>query len=80
MATKPRSVPRDPEVRTARAALATAARLHRGGPTVDEAKRFLAERAITAAIQRAIDSAPPLTDEQADRIVALIRVQRGEAA
>jgi len=70
-------VPHDPQVRTARAKVAAAARDGRTGPDVDAAKAVLldkhSERAFEEYIRRVIAAAPPMSAETADRIAALLR-------
>jgi hypothetical protein len=48
---------------------------------VDELRRELNEAVAEAYIQRLIDSAPPLTQEQRDRLARLLRTgERSDAA
>ncbi|WP_394279837.1 hypothetical protein [Microbacterium sp.] len=56
----------------ARNRLGVAAR--RGNPaTIAEARRDLATEKIAAYVQRVVAEAPPLSDEQRDRLVAILR-------
>lgn len=54
---------------------------HRAGDTasITTARRDLAAEKIAQYVERTVSSAPPLTDEQRDRIAALLRPVGGAA-
>lgn len=61
-----------PDVAGARSRLGVACKL--GTPAdVSEARRDLAAAKLADYIKRTVDQAPPLTDEQRERIAALLR-------
>jgi hypothetical protein len=65
--------PRSAAVRSARANLAALSRiLPADDSEVVEAKRRLVEANLHDAIERAVNSFPPLTDQQLDRCAALL--------
>lgn len=57
----------------ARSRLAQAHRRHDPPEVIDRHRRDLAEANIAAAIDRALSTAPPLTDAQCDRLAARLR-------
>lgn len=57
----------------ARSLLANAHRRHDPPQVIDQHRRDLAEANIAAAIDRALSTAPPLTDAQCDRLAARLR-------
>lgn len=57
----------------ARSRLARAHQDHLGEKVITERRRDLAEANIAAAIDRALSTAPPLTDSQCDRLAARLR-------
>lgn len=61
------------KVRTARARLAAATR-HHPATAHDELRRDLKAANLEEYVQRIVAQAPPLTQEQADRIAGLLRV------
>jgi hypothetical protein len=67
----------NPDVRRATAKLAAAQRWHRGKETAELTRDLAAER-LADHIQRVVNSAPPLTAEQRDRLASLLR--GGDAA
>lgn len=46
----------------------------------DDLRRDFAAEKLAEYIRKTVDSAPPLTDEQAERIAALLRPAGGDAA
>lgn len=46
---------------------------HKARRDPTEAQRQLAEAKLTRYIQQIVDSAPPFTDEQVDKLVTLLR-------
>lgn len=62
----------DPQVALTRSRVAVAAR-RRDELGVVSARRDLAEAKLADYITRTVDAAPPLTDEQADRLALLLR-------
>ncbi|OFJ55174.1 hypothetical protein BEL07_03085 [Mycolicibacterium grossiae] len=56
----------------------TAAAKRWNSPDVDNLSREYAARRITDCVKKVLASAPPLTDEQRDRIAAILR--GGDAA
>lgn len=62
-----------PEQRTARAQIAAMRRHHPNAPSTEVlAQRFKADR-LEEYIRRVVDSAPPLSPEQRDRLALLLR-------
>jgi hypothetical protein len=57
----------------ARSLLATAHRRHEPPEVIAKHQRDLAEANINAAIERALATAPPLTDAQCERLAARLR-------
>lgn len=57
----------------ARNRLAVAHRRHASPEAIADRRRDLAEANIAAAIDRALSTAPPLTDAQCDRLAARLR-------
>lgn len=49
-------------------------RWHRGTPDAVEAERDLAAALLAARVREIVDRFPPITAEQASRVVALLRV------
>ena len=66
-------MPAIPSPTQARSRLATDARRNAPPEVIAERRRQLAEANIAAAVERALLSAPPLTEEQCDRLAALLR-------
>lgn len=68
------------KVTQARSRLATLSRRSMAATTdqIEEARRALAEAKIVEYVEKVVASAPPLSDEQRNRIAALIRA--GETA
>ncbi|MDP9692712.1 UNVERIFIED_ORG: hypothetical protein J2X79_000241 [Arthrobacter globiformis] len=64
------------EVYKARSAVALA--VQRGKPSED-ARRDLAAAKLAQYVERVVAEAPPLTDEQVNRIARLLRPATGEA-
>ena len=63
----------DPAARTSRARVAALTRHHPdSSETVELTRDFKAER-LGEYIQRVVDAAPPLTDDQRDRLALLLR-------
>lgn len=62
----------DPEVARTRSAVGVASRA-RDPEAISEARRDHAAAKLAAVIQRTVDSAPPLTDAQRDRLALLLR-------
>ena len=66
---------------TARAQLGSVARRHRDDPQrIAEARRELAVAKIADFIESVVDSAPPLSEAQRDRLAVLLRPTDGPAA
>lgn len=57
----------------ARSRLANAHRRGEAPEVIAERKAALAEANIAAAIERSLVAAPPLTDEQCERLAAMLR-------
>lgn len=70
----PRPAPTSPK-RVAQAKHAAAVRWHR--PDQDETARDFAAEAIAEYVERYLADAPPLTDDQVARVVALLRPSAG---
>lgn len=61
-------------INVAAVGVARATRLHgKNSPEAIEARRQLAGEKIMFAVEKAVAVAPPLTDEQIDRITVLLR-------
>ena len=68
-------------VTNARARIAALTRHHPDDPdSLEIARRDLAAANIENYIRRTVDAAPPLTDEQRDRLAVLLRPSSGGAA
>lgn len=67
----PMSAPLTPHA--AKSRLGSAIRAKRPPEVITGHRRELAEANIAAAIDRALTTAPPLTDEQCDRLAARLR-------
>lgn len=66
-------MPVSPPVASARSRLATAHLRNEPPEVITERRRDLAEANIAAAIDRALSTAPPLTDAQCERLAARLR-------
>ena len=67
------------EVLAARSALGLASR-RRDSEAIAQARRDLAAAKIAAYVERVVADAPPLTDEQRDRLSAIIGAGRSGGA
>lgn len=63
----------DPAITAARAQVAALTRHNSDPDRLLVARRSLASAKLSAYIQRTVDSAPPLTTEQRDRLALLLR-------
>lgn len=66
-------MPATPTTTQARSRLASATRYKAPPEVITERRRDLAEANIAAAIDRALSTAPPLTDAQCERLAARLR-------
>jgi hypothetical protein len=71
-------MPATPAVAHARARVMSLKKHHpQGGETVDAAVTDLRELVLEQHIRKAVDAAPPLTDQQKARLAALLRPSDG---
>ncbi len=61
------------ELASVHGTLAALKRHHPNSPDVEDATRTLAAAKLAEYVARVVDSAPPLTPAQWDRVVALLR-------
>ena len=61
-----------------RQVVASLSRYHPGSPELTDARRDLAAANLAAYIRRTVDAAPPLTNEQRDRLALLLRGVAGD--
>jgi hypothetical protein len=62
-----------PDIASARGRVASLGRFAPGTPDYDDARRELRTRTLAKHIKKVVDAAPPLTQEQRDRLAELLR-------